>query len=503
MPPMTIRKLRQLRAAAGAAALLLLAALPPASSAQSRVARHVADLIDRAPLDRAVWGILVVDERGREIFSRNADRLFVPASNTKLVVTAVASVLLPPEYRPVTSLYGAGPIADSVLEGDLVAYGRGDPTFSARCYDVDTTAVGVCDSLWSKMDDLAAQVAARGIRHVRGAVVGDGSFFVDDLVHPGWNNYDLNWWYAAPVGGLGFNDNSLDLTYAPDSAVGAPVRVRIEPDVGLFLFENRSQTLPAGTRRSIDFFRAPGTSRLWAEGGVPLRARERTEYFAVPDPNLFFAAALRVALARHGISVGGPTESTTDSLRYAEARDAPAIAEVQARPLADQIFPILNSSQNWFAEMLLKSLGKAAGGHGSWDGGLEVERRFLIDSVGIDSTAFSLADGSGLSAGNLVTPRAFVTLLSYMRTHPRGAGFQHGLPRAGENGSLRDRFRGTALEGRVVAKTGSISHVNSLSGYVERADGRALIFSIIVNNHAVPSGRVLAAIDSVVVAASR
>jgi len=500
---MIMHKLRQLRAAVGAAALLLLAALPAPSSGQSRAARRVADVIDRPPLDRAVWGILVVDERGREVYSRNADRLFVPASNTKLVVTAAASVLLPPGYRPVTSVYGTGPIVDGVLDGDLVAYGRGDPTFSARCYDVDTTAAGVCDSLWTKMDALAAQVEARGIRHVRGAIVGDGSYFEDPLVHPAWEHYDLNWWYAAPVGALGFNDNSLDLVYAPDSAVGAPVRVEITPDVGLFRFENRSQTLPTGMRRTIDFFRAPGTDLVWADGGVPLGARERTEYFAVPDPNLFFAAALRAALARRGISVGGPTTATTDSARYAEARNAPAIAEVEARPLADRIFPILNSSQNWFAEMLLKDLGRAASGRGSWDGGLDAERRFLIDSVGIDSTAFSLADGSGLSAGNLVTPRAFVTLLRYMRAHPHSAGFLHGLPRAGEMGSLRDRFRDTPLAGRVVAKTGSISHVNSLSGYVEGTDGKSLIFSIIVNNHTVRSGSILAAIDSVVVAAAR
>ena len=498
-----MRKLRQRLPAAGAVLPCLLAVAAAPVAAQTGAARQIDRLLSRAPLDRALWGVLVVDERGSEIYGRNADRLFVPASNTKLVIAAAASVLLPAEYRATTSVYGSGPIADGVLDGDLVAYGRGDPTFSARCYDVDTTAVGVCDSLWAKMDALAGQVAERGIRHVRGAIVGDGSYFGDEIVHPGWNYYDLNWWYAAPVGALGFNDNSLDLTYVPGPEPGAPVQIRVSPDLPIFLFENRSVTLPAGEHRTIDFFRVPGTTRIWAEGGVPVGARERTEYFALPDPNLYFAAALRAALARRGIAVAGPTVATIDPARYADARRRPAIAEVDSRPLDDQIFPILNSSQNWFAEMLLKSVGAAVAGAGSWDGGIEVERRFLIDSVGIDSTAFDLSDGSGLSSGNLMTPRAFVTLLRYMRAHPRHAGFLRGLPRSGERGSLRTRFVGTPLEGRVLAKTGSIAHVGTLSGYVERPDGRVLFFSVMVNNHAVPYGRLLAAIDSVVVAAAR
>ncbi|MBE0591146.1 MAG: D-alanyl-D-alanine carboxypeptidase, partial [Gemmatimonadales bacterium] len=178
-------KLRQRLPTAGAVGLFLLSFTSPIA-AQAGTARRIDRLLDQPPLDRALWGVLVVDERGREVYSRNADRLFVPASNTKLVVTAAASVLLPSDYRATTSVYGAGPIAAGVLDGDLVAYGRGDPTFSARCYDVDTTAVGVCDSLWAKMDELAEQVAARGIRFVRGAIMGDGSYFGNELVHPDW-----------------------------------------------------------------------------------------------------------------------------------------------------------------------------------------------------------------------------------------------------------------------------------------------------------------------------
>jgi D-alanyl-D-alanine carboxypeptidase/D-alanyl-D-alanine-endopeptidase (penicillin-binding protein 4) len=481
------------------ALLAVTAPLAAQDGLASRIERHLA----QAPLDRAHWGVLVVDGSGRTRYAANADRLFVPASNTKLVVTAAVAALLPPDYRAITSVYTTGPLTDGVLDGDLVAYGRGDPTFSTRCYGLDTTAAGACDGVWDRMDSLATRIAARGIRHVRGAIVGDGSFFDGPRVHPSWEGYDLNWWYAAPVSALGFNDNSVDLTYRPGPHADAPVSIDIAPDVGLFTLENRSRTLAAGERRTIDFFRAPGTHRLWAEGGVPVDARERIEYFAVPEPDLYFAAALRSALGRAGVSVGGPTLATSDSARYAPWRSAAPVAETVSRPLADLIFPVLNSSQNWFAEMLLKSLGRVVGGEGSWEAGLEVERAFLTDSVGIDSTAFWLSDASGLSSGNLITPRALVTLLQYMDAHPRGAAFHAALPQSGAPGSLRRRFVGTRLEGRVFAKTGSIFHVNALSGYIDRPDGERLVFSVIVNNHAARATQVLAAIDSVVVEMAR
>ena len=165
-------------------------------------------------------------------------------------------------------------------------------------------------------------------------------------------------------------------------------------------------------------------------------------------------------------------------------------------PLPDVIFPILNTSQNWFAEMLLKVLGREVKGEGSWTAGLDVERRFLTDSVKIDSTAFALEDGSGLAAGNLVTPHAFAQLLAYMHRHPKGAAFVAALPHAGQPGSLLKRFAGTPLEGRVIAKTGSIDRVNSLSGYIEQPNGRTVTFSVQANGHAVPYQQMLAQIDS-------
>ena len=267
--------------------------------------------------------------------------------------------------------------------------------------------------------------------------------------------------------------------------------------------ENRTRTVAGGAESTLDFFREPATLRLYAQGVLPETSHGGLESFAFPDPNLFAAEALRSLLGDAGISVAGTTRSTVDSTRYAAARAAPPLAEVTSRPLEDWIFPILNTSQNWYAEMLLKQLGKRFGRAGSWQEGLAVERRFLIDSVGVDSTQISLTDGSGLSSVNLVSPLAFTQLLRFIRRHPHWPVFAAGLPQSTKAGSLRDRFRGTPLEGRVRAKTGSIGRVNALSGFIELPSGRTLTFSVEANHHTLPGREMIAQIDSVVLDMAR
>lgn len=500
-----MRKLILVSLASSLALALPAAAQTAARPGRGPLARRLDALIDRPPFNRVTWGVSVMDERGRSLYERNADRLFVPASNTKLVVTAAALVLLPADYRVRTSVYVNGTLQDGVLAGDLILYGRGDPTFSARCYGVDTLASGACDSTFTAMDAIADSIRARGVRRITGRIVGDGSYFEPQLVHPAWNGFDLNWWYAAPVSALGFHDNTVDFRITPAESVDRPPTITWTPDLGVFSFENRARTGATGGGSTIgdNFFRAPGTMEIWAEGTAALGRRPWVESFALPDPNRYAARALAVALERAGVSVEGGATGTTDSLAYRAARCCEPLVDYQGRPIGDIVFPILNSSQNWFAEMLLKVLGHELGGAGSWEAGLEVERRFLQDSVGIDSSAFSLEDGSGLSAGNLVSPAAFTRLLAYIGRHPKGGPFAAALPRSGARGSLLRRFIGTPLEGAVAAKPGSIHRVNTLSGYIDRPAGGRLIFSIEANAHAVAGRAMLAQIDSIVVEIGR
>lgn len=480
--------------------LVALAALIGAGPAGAQaLQKRINTRLAAPPLEHNLWGVILVGPTGKVLYGQNADRMFIPASNTKLVVSSVAAALFPPDWTVSTSVYADGPVRDGVVEGDLVLYGRGDPTMAVRCYAVDTTAPGACDTdAFARLRDLAGQLRARGVTTVQGDLIGDGSWFDGEIVNGDWEVYDLNWWYAAPVSGLGFNDNSIDFTYAPGPSVGAPATITFTPDFGTVAFENRTRTVPAGQPTTIDFFREPGTMRVWAEGDVALSSRGGKEYFALPDPDLYTAWAFRSVLADSGIAILGTTRSTRDSTAFQAARQGASLAEAASRPLKDWIFPILNTSQNWYAEMLLKQLGRQFGDGGSWKGGLEVERRFLIDSMRVDSLQFSLRDGSGLSSSNLVSPRAFATLLAWMRVHPHFASFAAGLPQSGQRGSLKSRFVGTPLEGQVHAKTGSISRVNTLSGYIEQP-GRTLIFSVETNNHTLGSRVMIPAIDSLVV----
>src|SRR3989442_1275075 len=465
------------------ASLTISAAASLQAQSRGSLQQRITRLLDQPPFDRATWNVYAQDDRGHVLFNRNGDHFSVPASNTKLVVAAAATVLLPADYRVRTSVYANGTVTDGVLKGDLILYGRGDPTWSQRCYAVDTLAPGACDSTWTAVDAIADSLKAHGLRRVTGRIVGDGSYFEPTLTHWNWGSFDLNWWYAAPVSGLGFHDNSVDFQITPGGAVDQPPSITWNPDLHLFTFENRARTVPPDSSTTIgdNFFRKPGTLDIWAEGTVSLSRTPWIESFALPDPSLYAARALELSLQRKGVSVEGGAASTTDSMVYRALRccgSPPAVVEYRGRPFPDIVFPVLNSSQNWFAEMLLKVLAREVGDTGSWTKGLDVEKRFLIDSVKIDSTAFSLEDGSGLAAGNLVTPHAFVQLLAYSYLHPKRAPFLAGLPRAQQRGSLLRRFAGTPLEGRVLAITGSIYRLNPLSGSAYRAVGRVTPLSI-------------------------
>ena len=482
-------------------AALLVALSAPAVLAAQSLAKRLDRLLDAAPFDRHYWGIVVTDTTGKVLYQRNATRLFVPASNTKLVVTATAVALLPPDGTVATSVYPAGPVDSGLVRGDLVLYGRGDPTMSRRCFDADSTLAGACETDPARrLGELAAQLKAKGVRAILGSVVGDGSYFEPATLHGTWEEDDLLWWYAAPVSGLAFNDNSVDIRWGPGAEPGAPGRISFTPDLGDMTIENRTLTVAAEAsgEGGLEVGR-PGPLALWVAGSIPLNAPLRTSSAAVPDPNRYAASAFRRALAEAGIAVLGGTESTTDSARYAAARRGEPLAETRSRPFREWLVPILGPSQNLFAEMLLKQIGRQIRGEGSWRAGLAAERRFLVDSVGADSTQFSLRDGSGLSHVDVVSPLTFARILLWLRRHPSFPIVEAALPVAGRYGTLRTRMVGTAVEGRVTAKTGSISRVNSLSGYVTLPGGRTRIFSIQTNNHDLRGGAMTSQIDSLVV----
>src|SRR5437773_2776814 len=318
------------------------AARPRTAPLKGSLEQRLAQLIDVPPFNRATWGIYVVDDRGRVLYQRNADRFSVPASNTKLVVTAAAAVLLPADYRVTTSLYVNGRVDAGVLQGDLILYGRGDPTWSVRCYAVDTLAPGVCDSTFTAIDAIADSVRAQGIRRITGKLVGDGSYFEPTMIHYAWNAWDLTWWYAAPVSGLGFHDNSVDFRIDPGAGVDALPVIAWSPDLGMITFENRARTVASESTSTIgdNFFRTGGGWGIRAEGTVALGRKTRVESVALPDPNLYAARALAASLARRGVAVEGGAVGTTDSLAYRTVRCcASPLVDFRGRPLRGGLAP--------------------------------------------------------------------------------------------------------------------------------------------------------------------
>ncbi len=493
-----------------ALAVALTAAGPATPALTQSLGRRLTARLDTLPLDRHVWGIAVLDRTGRLLFGRNPERLFMPASNTKLLVTAAAVWLLPPRWTATTSLFAGGPIAGGVLLGDLVLYGGGDPTWTRRCYAVEPAPPEACTTdPTAQLRRLASTLKRTGVTTVAGAIVGDGSYFEPTLTHPTWESDDLAWAFAAPVSGLGFNENTVVATVTPGTKVGERPSVSLEPDLPVLTVEVTARTAGANTAVDLDWLRAPNGSGVTVSGTIPLGAPPDRSQLAVPDPNRFAALAFARVLADSGIAVLGGVRSTTDSLATRSVRATAALATVTSRPVEDWVFAINNVSQNWFAETLLKQLGKQLGRAGSWPEGINVERRFLIDSLGIDSTQVMAHDGSGLSAKNLASPLALATVLTTLRRHPRYPAFAAGIPQAGATGSLRNRFVATPVAGRVRAKTGSIGQVNSLSGYLEQDSilvtklRPCRIFSIQANHHTLPGRIMVQAIDSLVVETAR
>ena len=474
-----------------AASALLIAGCLPAPGTIGLRQPSFAELVDSAtsvpPLHRTHWGIEVYDpDRGETLYALNAERHFIPASNAKLVVTVVAMGELGPEWRYRTELYAprAGP-ADTVAQA-LVVVGRGDPTLSARFHP----------TAFAPFDSLADSVALAGVRRVAGELVVDVSYFDRTAVHPSWEVGDLPYAYAAPVSAFAVAEASLEVVVSPGAQVGQPARVELLGPQVLAVQNQVTTAVPDTTRAYEAVF--VGMDTLVLAGRIPLGRRPDTVRLALPDPAVYAGRALRAALEARGIEVEGEVRIVQDSIEARLLRaGAPApIATWTSPPLSEIVAAILQPSQNWIAEQLLKTLGAERAGEGSWAAGLTVERRYLTEVVGIDSSAFVLRDASGLSAQNLLTPHAAVQLLDHARRAPWGDRYRVALAQPGIEGTLKTRF--TGLEGRIFAKTGTITHVNTLSGYVHTSDGRELIFSVMTNASGRPAAEVRRTIDRLV-----
>ena len=423
-------------------------------------------------------------DTGRILYEENAGKLLMPASNMKIYTVAAALDRLSPDYRYNTSIYaGARPDAAGTVRGDMIVYGRGDPTFAASFENGD---------YYKAIDDLAARISAAGVKRVEGNLVGDESYFTGPPLGWGWEWDDLQSADGAEVSALTINNNALDVFVKPGASVGAQAVVTTGPATNVVKIVNRLTTGQRGTKRDVTVVRPLGENVLEISGSVPMGDATDKGYvgsYAITHPARLFVEMLRTALAQRGVTVAGQTVTIDAQARGNLPLQTSALVEIasrQSQPLSVIAAQTLKPSQNLYAELLLRTLGRVAGRVDpkvvTVDAGIEVERTFLREA-GIGPREIVVADGSGLSRHNLITADATMRLLVYMSRHRYSSVFREALPVAGVDGTLKNRLKGTPAAGNLRAKTGTINTVATLSGYVTSAAGERLVFSILLNHY--------------------
>ncbi len=400
---------------------------------------------------------------GEVLYQRNSDHLLHPASNQKLLTTLAALHYLTPSYTFQTILYAdSSAVGDSVIAGDVFLKGYGDPDFST-------------EDLHGMVDRLLAM----GIHRIEGDIVCDDTYFDSLRVGVGWM------WDDGPVGGyfspisaIALNSNTVELQVGPGDSVGSPVRVQLLPSTHYVTIDNQATTAAeSDTAAELEVHRARLANEIQITGALRLNARAKSFSVDVVDPALYLGTVFREQLLSSGVQVEGQVRRgiAPDSLK-------PVVVHESA-PLTLVVYHTNKVSDNLSAEMLLKAVGASvAGPPGTAEKGLAAIRQMFVD-IGVDTSSFELVDGSGVSRYNLIAPDILVEWLRFAYQNPRlRPDFIASLPIAGVDGTLDDRMRGTAAQGVLRAKTGSLAGISTLAGYTTTADGEPLAFSMMFGN---------------------
>lgn len=475
---------------------------------------QIEQIVRQPALEAGFFAVKIVSlDTGAVIFEQDSHKFVRPASNMKIYTVATAFEKLTSDFRFITSVYAKEKLdGEGKVKGDLIIYGRGDPSIAARFNDGD---------YFKGINALADRIVASGVKRIKGDLVGDESYFDGDSYGSGWTWQDLQWSYGAPVSALTVNDNAIDLTVRPGSKAGAAVTITSGPPATSFMtIVNRATTTAKGTRSDLRIHRGLGANTLEISGTVAVGDDGFTGGVAIPDPALAFVAMLRDALIKRGVKIDGRLRTVTarSGNSMVPTNDAgkmpalPALVEITSLPSAsfnDIAAHTLKPSQNLYTELILRTLGKMRksapppdetrrASQTDEDAGLAAVRDFL-KQAGVSESQLYLDDGSGLSRSDLIMADATVQLLTYMTKHRYFTQFRDALPIAGVDGTLRNRMKGTPAERNVRAKTGTLSSVASLGGYVTTAAGERLVFSMMLNNYADASALRRDSIDAIAV----
>lgn len=483
---------------------------PPAKPKTSaELQTRIAALLDQPKFAAARWGVFIKAGQNKIVFDRDGEKTFMPASNMKLYSSAAALDAFGPDFKIKTSVYSTKPIKVGTVRGDLILYGRGDPNLSPRFdagnedkYDDHKPA----DTI-TPIEALADQLKAAGIRTVTGNLIGEDSFFAGDLLGPSWEWDDLQAYYGAEVSALTVNDNCVSFTVTPGQRTGDKPVIAVQPQTAYVKVINNATTTENGATR-IRAHRPLDSNTVEFYGSIPRSAAKYETNIAIHDPAAYAATLLKEALARRKIRVLGKVARVDAVARVANPFDESKLTElarVESQPLSELIKVVNKPSQNLHAELILRLLGANEGRHEVDDYGRpkstiargnEARREFL-QKAGLEVAPLSLRDGSGLARQDLVTPQATVRLLEFMLTHTHANVFRESLPIAGVDGTLERRMRDTAATNNLRGKTGTLSYVNALSGYVTTKHGYVVIFSLMGNNYVGPGRDVTGVFDQI------
>lgn len=420
---------------------------------------------------QAVWSIQVEErDSGKILYALTPERALIPASNEKLVVCGAALLRLGPDFSYQTNLYITGTIRDTILEGDLIVTGSGDPSIGGRFYNGDLTFL---------MREWAGVLKEKGIQTIRGNLIGVDDAFDDEPHGLNWHPSDLIEWYAAEVGALSFNDGCVDIKVLGASQAGQNASVSLNPPTQYLSLNAAVQTVAnRNQERGIVVQREKNSTLLDIRGSIRARGAS-TAYATVPNPTLFFVTVFKETLAAEGIRITGDARDCDDIVL--PNRDMWQLIHTHnSLPLNQLIDVCMKSSQNLYAEHFFKTLGNAEYGVGTWQtGALAIKDIYFRNGCKLDSVF--LADGSGLSRENRINAKALVQVLKIMNRSVHSQIFYNSFPQAGVDGTLKQRMRGTDAHGRVFAKTGTLNGCRALSGIINSNSGKTYFFSMLGN----------------------
>ena len=510
----TIPKSLQLLASLLFVALLIVSPhLASPAEKPSLLENQILKLISQPKLETGFWGIQIVSAKDNHVlFTLNEKKHFLPASNMKLIVGAAALDILGAAYQCETPVYGQGRIdSNGTWLGDLVLVGRGDPNLEGRLYSSEEGMI-LRNRVPLFIEQIADQIATRGIKSIQGDIVGDDTVFLYEPYAPGWEQADLLWSYGAPASALAVNENVFTVEISPGDAVGDPALINLIPTFEGVNLVNNVKTAEKTRPNSIGIDRGLDRGRWIIQGELPKDQAKLDYTLAVEDPAEFAALLLKSALERRGIQITGkgtarhlyPLEVLEEGKPSAERarslqlhyQPEQELASHRSVKLIETVKIMMKVSHNLYAEVLLRKLGAESAGIGSIETGVAAVKAFL-QKTGTPHEELNISDGSGLSRTDLITPQSIVRLLLYMEKHSEAKLFQDTLPVSGVDGTLEHRMKKSSARGRIHAKTGTSAFVITLSGYAQTRSGEMLAFSIMANNLTLSAQEVRATVDQI------